>query len=371
MNRPHLLKLVLAVSVPSLIIFLLLLLFLLHRKRSDSYSVGNCEGDAGNEKGSSKGGFNEEESQLAEDLLRFQGGEGLTISEILDAPGEVIGKSIYGTLYKASMLGGSGSSVRLLRFLRPVCVGEVEEFGDAIRFLGGVRHRNLVPLLGFYGGRRGEKLLVHPFYRRGNLADFIRDNGEPLKPSVIYRISTGIARGLDHLHAGLQRSLIHGNLKSKNVFLDRNWEPCISDLGLHLLLNPASGQQMLEALSTEGYKAPELMKIKEVNEGSDIFGFGVILLELLTGREPIDEAASPDEESYLPNYVRKAVLEKRISELYRSNMVRREDRGEGASPITEEGILKLFQLALACCSPSPSLRPNARQVLRNLEEISK
>ncbi|KAI4383046.1 hypothetical protein MLD38_008927 [Melastoma candidum] len=242
MNRPHLLKLVLAVSVPCLVIFLLLLFILLHRKRPCSSSGSNCE-EAENEKGSSKGGCNDEEAQLAEDLLS------------------------YGTLYKASLQGGNGGSVRLLRFLRPVCVvGEVEEFGDAIRFLGGVRHQNLVPLLGFYGGRRGEKLLVHPFYRRGNLADFIRDNGEPLKPSVIYRISTGIARGLDHLHTGLQRPLINGNMKSKNVFLDRNWEPCISDSGLHLLLNSASGQQMLEALSTEGYKAPELMKMKEVNE---------------------------------------------------------------------------------------------------------
>jgi len=107
-----------------------------------------------------------------EDLITFHGGEDLTICDILDAPGEVIGKSNYGTLYKALMQ--RSNKLRLLRFLRPVCCARGEEFGEVIRLLGCVRHPNLVPLLGFYAGPRGEKLLVHPFYRHGNLAEFIR-----------------------------------------------------------------------------------------------------------------------------------------------------------------------------------------------------
>lgn len=104
-------------------------------------------------------------------LVTFHGGEDLTISDILDAPGEVIGKSNYGTLYKAFLQ--SSNSVRLLRFLRPVCATKGDEFEEAVRFLGCLRHQNLVPLLGFYAGSRGEKLLVHPFYRRGDLSHFI------------------------------------------------------------------------------------------------------------------------------------------------------------------------------------------------------
>ena len=107
-----------------------------------------------------------------EDLIIFQGGEDLTICDILDAPGEVIGKSNYGTLYKALLQ--RSNQVRLLRFLRPVCITRAEELDEVIQLLGGIRHPNLVPLLGFYTGPRGEKLFVHPFYRRGNLAQFIR-----------------------------------------------------------------------------------------------------------------------------------------------------------------------------------------------------
>ena len=107
-----------------------------------------------------------------EDLIIFHGGEDLTICDILDAPGEVIGKSNYGTLYKALLQ--RSNQVRLLRFLRPVCITRAEELDEMIHLLGSIRHPNLVPLLGFYTGPRGEKLLVHPFYRRGNLAQFIR-----------------------------------------------------------------------------------------------------------------------------------------------------------------------------------------------------
>lgn len=109
-----------------------------------------------------------------EELVTFHGGEDLSISDILDAPGEVIGKSNYGTLYKAFLQ--NSNSVRLLRFMRPVCTTRGEDFQEVVRFLGSVRHPNLVPLLGFYAGPRGEKLLVHPFHRRGNLAHFIRGN---------------------------------------------------------------------------------------------------------------------------------------------------------------------------------------------------
>lgn len=121
------------------------------------------------------------EAQM-EDLITFHDGQDLTISDILDAPGEVIGKSSYGTLYKALMQ--QSNKLRLLRFLRPVCSVRGEEFGDMIRLLGCTRHPNLVPLLGFYAGPRGEKLIVYPFYRQGNLAEFIRGKLSTL-PGII------------------------------------------------------------------------------------------------------------------------------------------------------------------------------------------
>lgn len=307
-----------------------------------------------------------EEIEMKGDFIRFQGGEDLTCFDILDAPGEVIGKSSFGTLYRANLLS---DSVLLLRFLRPACTtGKVQDVMHVVQLLGSIRHPNLVPLCGFYSGPRGEKLLIHPFYRRGNLAQFIRDeNGDSHKWEVIYRISTGIARGLYYLHTGLQKSIIHGNLKSKNVLLGRNYQPSVSDFGLHLLLNTSAAQEMLEDAAVEGYKAPELTKLKESNTESDIYNLGVILLELVTGKELINGKANPDQDFYLPTSIRKAILDHRMSDIYHPDIL--ENNNGELSHVNEDIVIKFVQLALACCSPSPSVRPNIKQICKKLEEI--
>lgn len=302
-----------------------------------------------------------------EDLINFCGGENLTINDILEAPGEVIGKSSYGTLYKASLL--NSDLVTLLRFLRPACAGRMKEVMPVIQLLGSVRHPNLVPLYAFYTGMKGEKLLVHPFYNCVTLAHFIRDgSGDSHKWANIYRISIGITKGLVHLHTGLQKPIVHGNLKSKNILLGRNYQPFISDFGLHLLLNPTAAQEMLETSAAQGYKAPELIKMKDAGEETDIYSLGVILLEMLTGKEPINVNPSSGRDFYLPNSMRKAVLDHRVRDLFHPEiLVGQTDQ----NPVTEERVLNFFQLAMACCSPSPSLRPDINQVLKKIEEIGK
>ncbi|KAL2558360.1 Protein kinase domain-containing protein [Forsythia ovata] len=301
-------------------------------------------------------------------LIKFQDVEDLTVHELLDAPGEVIGKSSYGTLYRASLV--NSNSLTLLRFLRPTCTLRMKEVVPIIELLGSIRHPNLVPMKAFYAGPRGEKLLVHPFYGLGNLAQFIRDgNGEAHKWPIICRISIGIARGVHFLHTAFGKPVVHGNLKSKNILLDRNYQPYVSDFGLHLLLNPTAGQQMLEASASQGYKAPELIKMKDASEESDIYSLGVILLELLTGKEPIDENPSPDQDFYLPNVLRAAILDDRITDLYHPDILL--SRNNDQMIVTEDHILRFFQLAMACCSPSTPLRPDIKQILDKLEEIAK
>ncbi|KAJ9140023.1 hypothetical protein P3X46_030710 [Hevea brasiliensis] len=351
MKNTHLLKLILGLTSATVFISLILVIFFYFKRRARN---GHNDVESPEIK-------HRDEIEI-EDLLTFQGGEDLIISDILDAPGEVIGKSNYGTLYKALFL--RSNCVRLLRFLRPICTTRAKDFGEAIQLLGSIRHPNLVPLLGFYSGPRGEKLLVHPFFRHGSLAQFIRDgNAESHKWTIVYRISIGIAKGLDHLHTGFQKPVIHGNLKLKNILLDRNYQPYISDFGLHLLLNPTAGQEMLEASAADGYKAPELIKMKDASEQTDVYSLGIILLELLSGKERINENPTNDNDFHLPTFMRNAVLDRRITDLYHPDI--------NESTVTEETVLKFFQLAMACCSPSPSLRPNIRQVLWRLEEIGR
>nr|CAD1844913.1 unnamed protein product [Ananas comosus var. bracteatus] len=204
------------------------------------------------------------------------------------APGEVVGKSSYGTLYRAGLQGTATGSVVLLRFVRPACVGRTGEIMPTVRMLGSVRHPNLVPLRALYAGPRGEKLFVHPFYAAGDLARFFRDGvAESQRWEIIRKLSLGIARGLDHLHTGLPKPIIHGNLKTNNILLDSDLQPRLSDFGLHLILNPTSGQEMLEASAARCYKAPELIKMKDATKESDIYSLGVVLLEMLTQKDPV------------------------------------------------------------------------------------
>lgn len=181
----------------------------------------------------------------------------------------------------------------------------------------------------------------------------------------ILSITIGISKALDHLHTGMQRPIVHGNLKSKNILLSLSFEPRVSDFGLHLLLNQSAGQEILDVSAAEGYKAPELIKMKEVSKESDVYSLGVIMLELVSGKEPINENPTGDDEFYLPDFMRNAVLDHRLSNLYRPEILKSDDN------LSEECVLKYFQLAMSCCSPSPSLRPNIKQVLRKLEEIGK
>lgn len=189
---------------------------------------------------------------------------------------------------------------------------------------------------------------------------------ESVKWINILRISIGIAEALDYLHSKMQKPIVHGNLKSKNVLLSSSFEPRVSDFGLHLLLNITAGQEILDVSAAEGYKAPELIKVKEVSKESDVYSLGVIMLELISGKEAINKNPTGDDELYLADFMRNAVLDHKLSDLYRPEILK--SNGDHTS---EECVLEYFQLAMSCCSPSPSLRPNIKQVLRKLEDIKK
>lgn len=282
----------------------------------------------------------------AEELVVFSGCEHLKTQDILDAPGEVVGKSSYGTLYRATLrisaAGGAPSPVvMLLRFFRPACVGRTGDVFPAVQLIGLLRHPNLVPLRALYVGPRGEKLFLHPFYAAGNLAQFLKGGtAESSRWEVMHKMCLGIARGLEHLHHGLKKPIIHGNLKLKNVLLGADLRPHLSDFGLQVLLSPAAAQEMLEASAAQGYKAPELMKMKDVGKETDIYSLGIVLLEIVTRKDPrscgllaLDGVAS--------------------GELFSGN----------------EAAFRCYRLAVSCCSASPALRPDIRHVIRNLEEF--
>lgn len=183
--------------------------------------------------------------------------------------------------------------------------------------------------------------------------------------SIVCKLSIGIARGLDHLHTGLDKPMVHGNLKTSNVLLDGSYDECrVSDYGLHLLLSPAAAQEALEAAAAQGYGAPELAKARDATRESDVYSLGVVLLELLAPAGGDGILLLPASSSSFKNLV----LERKISDAFGSSGLARQCRS-GAGK--ERSLGAFFELATACCSPSPSLRPCARQILQRLQEIAR
>ncbi|KAG6475066.1 putative kinase-like protein TMKL1 isoform X1 [Zingiber officinale] len=327
---------------------------MIFRSKSESLEAGGEGGGAG------------EDVEAEEGLVKFAGGECLTVHDILDAPGEVVSKSGYGTLYRASI--EQSGAVLLLRFVRPACVARIEEVLPAIRVLGAIRHPNVVPLRAMYVGPRGEKLLVHPFYAAGSLKQLLRAGvAEAYRWDIIYRISIGIAKGLNHLHTGLEKPIVHGNLKSNNILIDVDYLPRLSDFGLHLILNPSAAQDMLEASAAQGYKAPELVKVRDISKETDIYSFGVILLEMLTQRDPVSNSKFLESKDFhLPSSLLNFVLEHKVSDVFNSELL---NQSIDQNSTNEQGLVMLFQLAMACCSPQPSARPDIKHVITQLEAI--
>lgn len=127
---------------------------------------------------------------------------------------------------------------------------------------------------------------------------------------------------------------------------------------------------MLETSAAQGYKAPELIKMRDATRESDVYSLGVVLLEMLAQKEPSNnDKSAPTPSSrdiFLPVSFKNLVLERKISDAFSSDLVR-QSRKAG----NEKSLNAFFELATACCSPSPSLRPNTKDILRRLEEIAK
>lgn len=178
----------------------------------------------------------------------------------------------------------------------------------------------------------------------------------------------GAARGLARIHAEYSAAKIpHGNVKSSNVLLDKNGVACISDFGLSLLLNPAHAVARLG-----GYRAPEQAEAKRLSQEADVYSFGVLLLEVLTGRAPSHQYPSPaarprveleeqQQEVDLPKWVRSIVKEEWTSEVFDQELLRYKN--------IEEELVSMLNVGLACVVSQPERRPTMLEVAKMIEDI--
>ncbi|XP_027368523.1 probable leucine-rich repeat receptor-like protein kinase IMK3 [Abrus precatorius] len=340
-----------------------ILLFCLIRKRATS----NVEGGQATGRGAAaaasrteKGvppvaGEGEAGSEAGGKLVHFDGPLAFTADDLLCATAEIMGKSTYGTVYKATLEDGSQAAVKRLR--EKITKGQ-REFESEVSVLGRIRHPNLLALRAYYLGPKGEKLLVFDYMPKGSLASFLHARGPEtaIDWPTRMKIAQGMARGLFDLHS--HENIIHGNLTSSNVLLDENTNAKIADFGLSRLMTTAANSNVIATAGALGYRAPELSKLKKANTKTDVYSLGVILLELLTGKPPGEAMNGVD----LPQWVASIVKEEWTNEVFDVELMR------DASTYGDE-LLNTLKLALHCVDPSPSARPEVQQVLQQLEEI--
>ncbi|KAL0354996.1 UNVERIFIED_CONTAM: putative inactive receptor kinase [Sesamum radiatum] len=270
------------------------------------------------------------------------------LEDLLSASAEVLGKGSFGTSYKAVLEVGTVVTVKRLK---DVMISEWE-FKEKIEGVGAMDNENLVPLRAYYYSRE-EKLLVYDYMQMGSLSAFLHGNRgasrTPLNWEIRSRIALGAARGIEYLHCQ-GSTTAHGNIKSSNVLLTKSYDARISDFGLNQLVGPPSSPTRVT-----GYRAPEVTDPRKVSQKADVYSFGVLLLELLTGKAPVEEGLD------LPRWVQSVVREEWTSEVFDLELLRDQN--------VEDEMVQLLQLGINCTAQYPDQRPSISQVAKRIEEL--
>ncbi|OAY76584.1 hypothetical protein ACMD2_17457 [Ananas comosus] len=280
-------------------------------------------------------------------------------AEALLSKAAELGRGVFGTVYKASV--GEGRAVAIKKLLAANVVNSHDDFDREVRTLGKARHRNLMPVKGYYWTPQLQ-LLISDYAPRGSLHARLHEVDAALFswPDRL-KVVLGVAKGLAYLHQSFRPPIIHYNIKPSNVLLDESGEPMVSDFGLARLL-PKLDRHVASARfqGGMGYVAPELAcQSLRINEKCDVYGFGILVLEVVTGRRPVEYGE--DDVVILIDRVRVA--------LEQGNALGCvvDQRMDNAFP--EEEVLPVLKLGLVCASQIPSSRPSMAEVVQILQVI--
>ncbi|KAG7981114.1 hypothetical protein I3843_05G215400 [Carya illinoinensis] len=276
---------------------------------------------------------------------------------------EKLGQGGYGGVYKGKLQDGCLVAVKVLKESR----ANGEEFINEVASISRTSHVNIVTLMGFCfeGSKRA---LIYEFMPNGSLEKFIfkkycsKDDYQ-LDWETLYKIAVGIARGLEYLHRGCNARILHFDIKPHNILLDRNYNPKISDFGLAKICSrDESIISMLGTRGTAGYIAPEVFSrnFGGISHKSDVYSYGMMVLEMVGGRKNIDSEVDCTSEIYFPHWVYKRLeLDEELS--LQGIEMNEEDR---------ESVKKMIIVGLWCIQTDPSNRPAMGRVVDMLERSS-
>ncbi|PIA52633.1 hypothetical protein AQUCO_01000483v1 [Aquilegia coerulea] len=268
----------------------------------------------------------------------------------------VIGEGGYGVVYKGFLLDNSVVAIKNIRNNK----GQAEkEFRVEVEAIGRVRHKNLVSLIG-YCTEGAKRMLVYEYVDNGNLEQWLHGDHtliSPLTWDIRMKIATGIAKGVAYLHEGLEPKVIHRDIKSSNILLDKKWNAKVSDFGLAKLLRSDESYVTTRVMGTFGCVDPEYASTGMLSESSDVYSFGILLMEIISGRNPVDYAR-PIGEVNMVDWFKGMVAHRRGEEV--------------VDPLIEvipsdRALNRALLVCLRCLDLDASKRPKMGQVVHMLE----
>lgn len=273
-------------------------------------------------------------------------------------PKNILGRGGFGIVYKGCLTDGTLVAVKRLKDYN-IAAGEIQ-FQTEVETIGLAVHRNLLRLCGFCS-TENERLLVYPYMPNGSVASRLKDHihGRPvLDWSRRRKIALGTARGLLYLHEQSDPKIIHRDVKAANILLDEDFEAVVGDFGLAKLLDHRDSHVTTAVRGTVGHIAPEYLSTGQSSEKTDVFGFGILLLELITGHKALDFGRASNQKGVMLDWVKKLHSEGKQNQLVDKDLKSNYDRIE---------LEEMVQVALLCTQFNPTHRPKMSQVLRMFE----
>ncbi|XXG86703.1 hypothetical protein AAC387_Pa11g1547 [Persea americana] len=273
----------------------------------------------------------------------------------------IIGQGGFGKVYRGVLSDNTKLAVkRLTDYHNP---GGEAAFLREVELISVAVHKNLLRLLGVCT-TPSERILVYPFMQNLSVSYRLRD----LKPGekgldwpTRKRVAFGAAHGLDYLHEQCNPKIIHRDLKAANILLDEDFEPVLGDFGLAKLVDTKLTHITTQVRGTMGHIAPEYLSTGKSSEKTDVFGYGITLLELVTGQRAIDFSRLEEEEDVLLlDHIKKLLRDKRLHDIVDSNLKQNYDPKE---------VEIIVQVALLCTQNSPEDRPTMREVVSMLQGV--
>ncbi|ONM15893.1 Protein kinase superfamily protein [Zea mays] len=272
----------------------------------------------------------------------------------------IIGKGGHGTVYKGIVKGNVPIAIKRCALIDE---RQKKEFGQEMLILSQINHKNIVKLEGCCLEVE-VPMLVYEFVPNGTLYELIHGKNQALQIpfSTLLRIAHEAAEGLSFLHSYASPPIIHGDVKSANILLDGNYMAKVSDFGASILAPSDKEQYVTMVQGTCGYLDPEYMQTCQLTEKSDVYSFGVILLEVLTGQEPL-KLDGPETQRSLSSKFLSAMKENNLDVILPSHV----NGGQGSNEL----IRGLAELAKQCLDMCGCNRPSMKEVADELGRLRK